>query len=236
MTMLYAAAALFIAIHLLISGTRIRDGITRVIGEGAYMGLFSLASIGAIVWLCLAYNAAQMSEQNRYFYNFGHAVHDLGIPVIFIAFWLGVQGLMMPNPTSIRQEGAATKDGTIQGVLRITRHPFLWSVIVWSGFHLLANGDLASIVLFGTFFVTALLGTFSIDAKRRRKMGAAWETFAAKTSNIPFGAAITGRTRLRLGESFGWRFWVSFLIFLAVLFAHARVFGVSPFPNGWRPF
>jgi uncharacterized membrane protein len=236
MTMLYAAAATFLAIHLLISGTRIRDGFTAVIGEGAYTGLFSLASLGAIVWLCLAYNAAQTSDQNRYFYNLGPAVHHMAIPVIFIAFWLGVQGLMMPNPTSIRQESAAAKESTIAGVLRITRHPFLWGVIVWSGFHLLANGDLASIVLFGTFFITALLGTFSIDAKRRRKMGAAWDAFAARTSNVPFGAVITGRTSLRLGESFGWRFWVSALIFLAVLFAHARLFGVSPFPNGWRPF
>jgi uncharacterized membrane protein len=236
MTILYAAAITFLAIHLLISGTRVRDGLTSIIGENVYLGLFSLASIGAIVWLCLSYNAAQTSEQNRYFYNFGHAVHDLGIIVIFIAFWLGVQGLMMPNPTSLKQEGSAAKDGTIMGVVRITRHPFLWGVIIWSGFHLLANGDLASIVLFGTFFVTALLGTFSIDAKRRRKMGAAWDAFAAKTSNIPFGAAITGRTSLRLGESFGWRFWLTSLIFLAVIFAHARLFGVSPFPNGWRPF
>ncbi len=200
------------------------------------MALFSLASLGAIAWLCISYNTAQTGDENRYFYNFGHAVHDLGIPLILLAFWLGVQGLLMPNPTSIRQEGAATKDGTITGVVRITRHPFLWGVIIWSGFHLLANGDLASIVLFGTFFVTALLGTFSIDAKRRRKMGAAWETFAARTSNIPFGAVVTGRTPLKLGESFGWRFWLVALIFLAVLFVHARVFGVSPFPNGWRPF
>jgi hypothetical protein len=41
---------------------------------------------------------------------------------------------------------------------------------------------------------------------------------------------------LRLGESFGWRFWLAAAIFLAVLFAHSRLFGVSPFPNGWRPF
>jgi uncharacterized membrane protein len=236
MTMLYAAAAAFLAIHLLISGTRIRDGITAVIGESVYLALFALASIGAIVWLCVAYNAADASEQNRYFYNFGHAVHDLGIPVVFIAFWLGVQGLLLPNPTSLKQESFASKGDTIKGVLRITRHPFLWGVVIWSGFHLLANGDLASIVLFGTFFVTALLGTFSIDAKRRRKMGAAWDAFAAKTSNIPFGAVVTGRTPLRLGESFGWRFWLAAAIFLAVLFAHSRLFGVSPFPNGWRPF
>jgi uncharacterized membrane protein len=84
--------------------------------------------------------------------------------------------------------------------------------------------------------VTALLGTISIDAKRRRKLGASWDSFAAKTSNIPFAAAIAGRNRLKIGESFGWRFWVAAILFVAILFSHARFFGVSPFPGGWVPF
>ena len=81
----------------------------------------------------------------------------------------------------------------------------------------------------------ALFGTFSIDAKRRRKMGAAWEGFAAQTSNIPFGAVIRGRTPLHLSENFGWRFWVALILFVAILFAHAHIFGVSPFPGGAVP-
>jgi uncharacterized membrane protein len=236
MEMLIAAAAVFLAIHLLIAGTRLRDAIVGVIGEGAYLGLFSLASIGVIVWLVMAYNAAQPTEQNIRFYGLGAGVHDLGIPIVALAFLLGVQGLFMPNPTALKQEDSAAKERTIQGVLRITRHPFLWGVAIWAAFHLAANGDLASIILFGTFLALSILGTFSIDAKRKRKMGEAWTAFAAKTSNVPFGAAIARRNQLKLGESFGWRFWVALAIFLIVLFAHARVIGVSPFPNGYVPF
>ena len=58
MTMLLAAAAVFLGIHVLISGTRMRDAITAAIGESAYMGLFSLASLAAIVWLVIAFNHA----------------------------------------------------------------------------------------------------------------------------------------------------------------------------------
>jgi uncharacterized membrane protein len=234
MTVLIAAAAVFLAIHLLIAGTRVRDGITRTIGEGPYLGLFSLASLGAIVWLAIAYKAAQRGE-DPLLYDLGPGVKHLGIPVVALAFLLGVQGLFMPNPTSLRQEGSAAKPDTIRGVLRITRHPFLWGVAIWSAFHLSANGDEASVIFFGTFFVLSILGTFSIDAKRRRKMGEAWAAFAAKTSNIPFAAAITGRNSLKLGESFGWRFWVAALLFVTVLFAHAHIFGVSPFPGGVVP-
>jgi uncharacterized membrane protein len=234
MQMLIAAAAAFLAIHLVVSGTRLRDIITGVIGEGPYLGLFSLASIGIIVWLAIAYKSAQASGDDRVLYDLGRGVHDLGIPIVALAFLFGVQGLMMPNPASVRQEGAA-KQETIKGVLRITRHPFLWGVILWSGFHLAANGDLASVIFFGTFFVLALFGTFSIDAKRRRKLGAAWTAYEARTSNLPFAATMAGRNTLNIGESFGWRFWAALVLFIAVLFAHVHIFGVSPFPGGITP-
>ena len=232
--MLISAAIVFLGIHLLISGTRLRDAITGAIGEGPYMGLFSLASLGAIVWLAISYNAAQRGA-DPLLYNLGPGVRHLGIPIVAIAFFLGVQGLLTPNPTSVRQENAALKEDTVRGVLRITRHPFLWGVAIWSAFHLAANGDEASVIFFGSFFVLSLLGTFSIDAKRRRKMGEAWRSFASRTSNIPFAAVISGRIKLNLGESFGWRFWLSAAIFVAVLLAHAHLFGVSPFPGGYVP-
>jgi len=236
MTMLFAAAAVFLAIHLLIAGTRVRNVLTGAVGEGAYLGLFSLASVGVVVWLAMAYNAAQASAGNRQLFDLGKAVHDLAIPVTLVAFLIGVPGLMMPNPTAVGQSVGASKEETVHGILRVTRHPFLWGVAIWSGYHLIANGDLASVVLFGTFLVLALFGTISIDAKRERKLGEQWSVFANRTSNIPFAAIIAGRNSLKLGEYFDWRFFVALIIFAVVLFAHARIMGVSPFPGGWVPF
>jgi uncharacterized membrane protein len=236
MTILLAAAAVFLALHLLVAGTRVRDAITAAIGENAYAGLFSFASLAAIVWLAMAYNRANGGADDRVLYDLGVGARHAAILVVGIAFFLGVQGLLMPNPTSVRQEAVAGREDAVRGVLRITRHPFLWGVAIWSAFHVTANGNLASVVFFGTFFLLAVLGTFSIDAKRRRKMGETWTEFAAKTSNIPFAAVIAGRNSLNAGESFGWRFGVALLVFLAVLFSHSRLFGVSPFPNGLVPF
>ncbi len=236
MTMLIAAAFAFLAIHLFVSGTRLRDVFVKTIGEGAYMGLFSLASLGAIVWLVIAFAAADGGPQDRALYDLGVAVGYLAVPVVAFAFFLGVQGLLAPNPTSVRQEHAVAKESTIHGVVRITRHPFLWGVAIWAAFHLAANGRLARVIFFGTFLVLAVLGTLSIDAKRKRKLGTAWDAFAQKTSNVPFAAILAGRNSLHAGESLGWRFGVAMLVFLAALFGHARFFGVSPFPNGWVPF
>ena len=236
MTMLIAAALVFLALHLFVSGTRLRDAITGGIGERPYLGLFSLASLAAIVWLAISYNHAQLSSDPQ-LYDLGPGVRHLGIPVVAIAFFLGVQGLLSPNVTSVQVgQPSATPADAIRGVVRITRHPFLWSVAIWSAFHLAANGDEASVVFFGSFFLLALIGAASIDAKRRRKMGAAWEAFASRTSNIPFAAVLSGRNALNLSEDFGWRFLVAVVLFIAILFTHYHLFGVSPFPGGWIPF
>lgn len=236
MSMLIAAAVVFLGIHLLIAGTPVRDAITAAIGEGRYLGLFSLASVLAIAWLCLAYDRASSSAQDVVLYELGPAVHHVAIPVVAIAFLIGVPGLMMPNPTSIGQSGVLLKDDPVRGILRVTRHPFLWGVAIWAGFHLIANGDLASVILFGTLFGLSLAGTVSIDAKRKRKLAGAWNAFASQTSNVPFAAIVQGRNRLIIGEYLDWRFFAALAIFVVVLFVHARVFGVSPFPTGWVPF
>jgi uncharacterized membrane protein len=109
-------------------------------------------------------------------------------------------------------------------------------VAIWSAFHLSATGDIASVVLFGTFLVLSILGTFSIDMKRQRKLADQWRAFAQQTSNIPFAAIASGRNSFSAQEYFDWRFFVAVAIFIAVLFTHARVIGVSPFPGGWVPF
>ena len=79
------------------------------------------------------------------------------------------------------------------------------------------------------------IGTLSIDAKRQRKLGDAWSRFAQRTSNVPFAAIASGRNSFLAREYFDWRFLVALALFLAVLFLHARVIGVSPFPGGWTP-
>jgi len=232
MGMLIAAAAVFLGIHLLVAGTRARDAVTGTIGENAYMGLFSLASLGGIVWLVVAYNGAQAGGENELVYDLGVGVRHLAPLVVLLAFLLAVPGLLLPNPTSVRQEGAATRADAVKGVLAITRHPFLWGVALWAAMHLLANGDTASVLFFGTFLVLALLGTFSIDAKRRRKLGAAWDGFAARTSNLPFAALASGRAKLKWREIFDWRLAVAVVLYLALLFGHQSLMGVSPFATG----
>jgi len=140
-----------------------------------------------------------------------------------------VIGLTTPNPTAVAQEGRVGQPP--QGIVRITRHPFLTGVGLWALVHLIGNGDVASLFFFATWAIVALAGTVSIDAKRRRLLGdAAWEPFAGQTSIVPFAAIAAGRNRFIPREIGLWRWAIAVLAYVLMLGGHGPVLGVSPFP------
>ena len=117
------------------------------------------------------------------------------------------------------------------GILRITRHPFLMGVAIWSVVHLVGNGDVASLLFFGALAVVSIAGPPSIDAKRRRALGpAAWDAFASRTSIMPFAAILAGRNTLALRELGAWRPVAGVAAYALILGGHSHLFGVNPFP------
>jgi uncharacterized membrane protein len=226
---LVAAAAFFVLIHLAVSGTPVRGLITGRIGEGPYMGAFSLVSVLGLVWVGFAYAAARRSAGQDLLWAVTPATRYLQLALQLVAMTFIVAGLATPNPTSVRQEGALDRPDAVRGILRIARHPFLWGVAVWAVGHLLVNGDAASIILFGAMLALALFGTASIDAKRRRALGRKWDAFAAQTSNVPFLALVQHRQRLSLRE-IGWRVPAGAAVWALLAWAHPYLFGVAALP------
>jgi uncharacterized membrane protein len=227
MLSLLLAAMCFVGIHLLVAGTALRDRLIARLGSGAYRGLFSLASLGGIVWLCLAYNRAPVIV------TWGTMVglKPAALAGMLVAVGFVVLGLTTPSPTAVGGEAMLGRTPDPIGIQRVTRHPFLWGVALWAAIHLAVNGDLASLLLFGSLGLLALLGTVSIDRKRRRVLGPAWDGFAAATSNLPFRAIAQGRARLRLGKHRPWQWLAVLAAFGALVAVHAHLFGVSPLPG-----
>jgi uncharacterized membrane protein len=222
---LFVAAIFFAGIHLGVSGTDMRDRLVAKIGQPAYMILFSLASLAGLLWLINAYQGAPYLE------TWGQPAFWKPVAVVLMlpAFLLAVIGLTTPNPTSVAQEALVAKPP--QGIVCVTRHPFLMGTALWALVHLVANGDVASLLLFGSLAVVALVGTVSIDAKRRRSLGApAWEAFASKTSIIPFAAILAGRTTFSVKDLGRWRPAAGVIAYVLMLGGHAHIVGVSPFP------
>jgi uncharacterized membrane protein len=221
---LVLAALFFVGLHLGIAGTAIRDRAIGLLGKNGYMAAFAVASLIGLGWLVAAYNRAP------YLITWGMLEWWKPIVIILMlpATLLVVFGLTTPNPTSVAQEGRLGQPP--RGIVRVTRHPFLTGVGLWALLHLIGNGDVASLVFFATWAIVALAGTVSIDAKRRRLLGAAWEPFAAQTSIVPFAAIAAGRNRFTPREIGIWRWGLALLVYALMLGGHAQVIGVSPFP------
>jgi uncharacterized membrane protein len=222
---LLLAAIFFAGIHLGVAGTTIRDRAIAALGQNGYRVAFSIATVVGLAWLVMAYNRAP------YVVTWGMLEwwKPFAIILMLPASLLVVIGLTTPNPTALAQENRLAQPP--QGIVRVTRHPFLTGVGLWALVHLIGNGDVASLVFFAVWAIVALAGTVSIDGKRRRLLGAAaWEPFAAQTSIVPFAAIAAGRNRFSPGEIGAWRWGAAVVVYALMLFGHADVIGVSPFP------
>ena len=221
---LIAASLYFLLIHFAVSGTRWRDTLVARLGEGPYRGTFSLASVIGLVWMIYAYRHAPLVELWEPF----PGLRPLAMALVFVAFLFFGVGLATPSPTRVGMEARLAQGTDIgRGMVRITRHPFLWGVALWALVHLIINGDLASFILFGSFLLLALGGTVAIDAKRRRKFADGWAPFAQTTSSVPFAAILSGRNSIvsALGEIGIVRPLVAVLAYALIFYLHGRVFG-----------
>jgi len=218
MTPLLLAAALWLFLHLGVSGTRLRDAAVAALGEKRFMIGFSIASFVAIVLMVFAWTNATTTV----LWAAPAWLRWILAAVMLPAFVLFMASHKR-NPTAVGNKGLGEEP---RGIQRVTRHPMLWSFALWGLVHTVANGDTASLVFFGTFALTALAGMPSIDAKLARRHGAAWDGFARATSILPFGAIAAGRNRLVLSE-IGWMApVVGFVLWSAMLHFHRAVFGV----------
>ena len=223
MANLIAAVAFFLAIHFCISGTKLRDHAVRILGEKAYRGVFALASIAGLLWLIRAYSRAP------YVASWGRlsALEPLAVPLVLGAVALVAFGITTPNPTAVGGESQLAREVQVRGVMRITRHPFLWGTALWAFVHFVINGDVASSIVFGSLLVLTIAGTASIDAKRRRSYGERWENFARQTSNVPFAAIAAQRNHfgVALREIGMARAALAIAVFAALFLLHGRLFG-----------
>lgn len=226
MSSLIAACALFFLIHSLISGTGMRAGIIGAIGDKVYRGLFSLLSLVGIVWMAMSYNAVRR-DGSDVLWSLGAAAHGIAMLLVFLALLFVVIGIATKNPTAMQQEGLLAQPDPAAGIVRITRHPFLVGVTLWSIAHLLANGDVGSVIFFATFLLVSVIGMANIDRKRAARDPEGWAQFAAKTSRTPFLAIIQGRNTLRVGE-IGWgKIAAGIVVYGLILYFHGWIFGVD---------
>ncbi len=227
MSAMIVAGLTLLVTHLGLSVSGLRDRIAGAIGEGAYLGLYSVIALVAFANIIWAYLSVPRLE---YFWFPNPDLYWLPKLLMPLATMLMVGGFMVRNPTAVGQGGVLDSEEGAQsaatGVNRITRHPFQWAVILWAATHLAANGDQVSVVFFGSFLLLSFLGSLSMDAKKRRQLGESFEAYTQITSNLPFAAILTGRNKLVLGELL-WPAIAGVVIYVAMYAGHRWLGGVG---------
>ncbi len=185
------AMALFLASHRIPAALGLKGRLLALLGPRGYGLVFSVVSLLLLAWLVSAAGRAPfigLWDQ--------HPWHRWAVNIVMpVAAALAVFGIAAPNPFAF--EGRKTGfDPAHPGIAGLTRQPLLWSLALWSGAHLLPNGDLAHVLLFGSFLIMALVGMPMVERRRRREIGQTeWQRLAAHTGLIPFAALLQGRWR-----------------------------------------
>lgn len=188
MPMLIAGLILFFATHAVsIVNEPWRNRMAQRLGEMGWQGLYSLVALAGLVLIIIGYGQAQQTPTLLYTPPTWsrHAALLLMLPVF---------------PLLV----ATYFPGRIQ---KMAKHPMLLAVILWGIAHLMANGTLADLLLFGGFLLWALVDRISMTRRVQRPIQG-----APPTAWNDLVALVVG-----LGLYAGFIVW-----------AHAWLFGVAP--------
>jgi len=188
MSVLIVGLLLFFAIHsVAIVNVSWRDSVAARIGEWPWKGLYALVAIAGFVLIVWGYGFARQDPIILY-------LPPAWLRHVSAALLLFVFPLLL----------AAYLPGRIQAA---TKHPMLAATKIWAFAHLLANGTLADVLLFGSFLAWAVADRISMKTRQQRPI------LSAPPSKMNDAIAIV------IGL-------VLYLVF--VLGLHMRLFGVAP--------
>lgn len=204
--LLFLGLALFMVPHLLGGMHAVRSGIVGAIGDLGYKGVHSVLSLIGLVLIVIGFGGREF------------------VPVYEPPLALRPAPLVLMPLSFILFFGAY-----LGGFKRITRHPMAWGIVLFAVAHLLVNGDVASVALFGSFLVFGLVSQTLSDQRKAADDPEGWAKLSAETSAVPFLAMIRGvdyagpRGGILLGVIVG------IVVTVAVAWAHPYLFGTFPY-------
>jgi uncharacterized membrane protein len=144
MWIMIAGLVLFLGIHLVPVAPALRNRLVLRMGEKRYRAVFSVVSAIGLALIIAGY---WMRPERVQLFTPSAGARELAPWLVTAAFVLFAAANM---PTYIR---------------RAVRHPMLIGLLLWSGVHLFANGDLAGTILFASFLAYSLVDLVSAIAR-----------------------------------------------------------------------
>ena len=144
MTLLIAGLALFFAGHIFTTFRGARAAAIKAIGERSYKIAYSAFALAGFALIIVGWGARPM------------------VTVWEPPYWTRYVAQALMIPAMILLVAAYLPAGRIKAG---AKHPMLAAVKIWAFAHLVANGDLASIVLFGAFLVYAVYDRIAVKGR-----------------------------------------------------------------------
>lgn len=215
-----AAFAVFFLSHALPVRPPLRPRLEAALGAQGFTLAYSALSLAVLGWLIGSAGRAPYVQLWSWAPWQAHVPLIAMLPAcLIVAITLG-----RPNPFSFGGARAQDFDPTRPGLMRWMRHPLLVALALWAFAHLVPNGNLAHVLMFGLFGAFAIVGGRLIDRRKRRGMGAEWARLdAARRAGplLPRPAQPLGAA-LRLAAGIG--------LYWGLIELHPLLFGVSPLP------
>ncbi|MFN3517136.1 MAG: NnrU family protein [Novosphingobium sp.] len=180
---LITAATAFVGTHLALSHP-LRAGLTRLVGDKGFQGIYSLVALATFGWMAIAFTAVPLAPPLVESLAMSPAGWITASVLMLIASVLLV-GSFMGNPALPAPGAAELAAKGPHGVFHVTRHPMMWSMALWSLSHVLVSPTPRVLVLALAVALLALLGSHLQDRKKAAQMGAAWAGWEARTSYWP---------------------------------------------------
>ena len=214
-----AAYAVFFLTHSLPIRPPLRPVLQSALGPRGFTLAYSALSLAVLVWLIGAAGRAPFVPL------WDWAPWQVYVPLVAMLPVCLILSLAIarPNPFSFGGARNAIFDPAHPGIVRLHRHPLLLALALWAAAHAVPNGDLAHLILFGTFAIFAAIGTRLVDRRRQREMGAEWQVLRSAVARAPLwppSSSIALALRLAVGA----------LLYGGLIALHPYLFGVSPLP------
>ncbi len=217
------AMAAFLGSHFLPRLGDLRGRMIRAVGRRLYFSAYGALSLALLIWVIVAAGRAPYVELWSQ-WPWMRWVPNLAMPVAAV---LAAIGLGIRQPYTLGGRRRAGFDARDPGAAAVVRHPLLLSLAVWAAAHMVPNGDLAHVILFGGFALLALGAMPVFDLRARRSEGAAFFEATSPLSLAPFADPVWRR---RNGRALVLRAGVGLALWAGALLLHTWVIGVSPYP------
>ncbi|MCI2398510.1 NnrU family protein [Aliiroseovarius subalbicans] len=210
---LIAAFAAFFLSHSVPVRPAVKRRLVAQIGARGFTLAYSALSLAVLSWLIVAASRAPFVA----LWDWAPWHNHVLLGAMALAVWIAAMAVGRPNSLSFGGAQNARFDPLQPGIIGWMRHPLLAALFLWAAAHMLPNGNLAHVILFGTFAGFSLLGMRIIDRRQRRVLGAErWQQLSAthRSFSITQGGMI--------------RSLVAVTLYLLLLWLHGPVIGVSP--------